>query len=188
MNGRNTKQAVAIAAAALAVTAGGALVGNGSAAAPGAGASPRPAAEGWPAASSSSARQVVREARTSAHEDGGSVLRVTEVVKRFRFLDLGAPGDSPGDAILFESRLLDARGERVGRDSVQCTVRIRTYACEASFQLFGRGKIVATDVFFGNEPQVAITGGTGDFADAGGQLIPVDGPDDTSTLVFRLTD
>ena len=74
----------------------------------------------------------------------------------------------------------------MGRDSGACTARLRTYACEASCQLFGRGKISVSDVFFGNEPQVAITGGTREFMGVGGQVIPVDESDGTSTLVFQL--
>lgn len=184
---RNTK-AVAIAAAGLALAAGGALAASGSAAAPNAGGSNARAHDGWPATSDQSVRQVMREARAGARDDGGRVLTLIEVTRRFEFVDVGAEGDSAGDTILFESALFTPGGDRVGRDSVRCTFSIRTFICDATFQVTGHGKIVVAGAFFGGEPQLAITGGTREFRDAGGQFLPLDESEDTTRLVFQLTD
>ena len=43
------------------------------------------------------------------------------------------------------------------------------------------------DVFFGNEQQVAVTGGTREFSGVGGQLFPVE-EGDTTVLVVHLVD
>ena len=189
MNRTSKKWAVAVAAAAVALATGGAVASAGSAAAPSAtgGASVR-AHEGWPVSSDLSARQVMREARAAARDDGGRFMTFIEVVRRFRAVDVGTPGDSPGDSLLWESAVFTRGGDRVGRDFVQCMFGIRTYTCTATLQLNGRGKIMVYGTFFDNEPQIAITGGTRDFRDARGQLFAIDQPDGTTRLVFQLVD
>jgi hypothetical protein len=88
---------------------------------------------------------------------------------------------------MWESALSQG-GERVGRDVVKCTLGIRTFLCDATGQIAGRGKITVSGAFFGGETQIAVTGGTGDFQDARGELFAVDQPDGTTRLIFHLVD
>jgi len=188
MNTTRNQKAFAIGAAALALTAAAGVSGGGSAAAPSAARGSAHAGAGWPVSSDQSVRQVMREVREAARDDTGTVIRLTEVTRRFEFIDVGAQGESPGDTLLFESALFTPSGDRVGRDSVRCTFGIRTFVCDATFQITGRGKIVVAGAFFGGEPQLAITGGTREFRDAGGQFLPLDESEDTTRLVFQLTE
>ena len=187
MTRTSMKQAAAIAATALTVTAGAAIAATGSAAAPSA-AEDRSASahRAWPAPDVS-ARHVMREARAAAHEDGGMYIAVDEVVRRFRTVDVGAAGDSTGDSSFWESTLFSPNGRRIGRDTVQCTFGIRTFNCQATFQLNGRGKLVVSGAFFGGEPSIAIIGGTRDFRSAGGQMFVADESGDSTRLVFQVT-
>src|SRR5919112_3609972 len=169
MNTTRNQKAIAIGAAVAAITAGGALLGAGSAAAPSAGGrTAAPVLHGWPTATDHSAREALRDLRSAAREDGGSVLTLIEVTRRFELVDVGEAGDSPGDSIIFESGLFTRGGDRVGQDSAHCMSGIRTFVCDATFRVTGRGKITVAGAFFGREPQLAITGGTREFREAGG--------------------
>lgn len=143
----------------------------------------------WPASSSSPAA-AVRAARAAADRDGSRVLTFLEVEDRVADVDVGAPGESPGDYFLFENRLLSADGSRLlGRDSGRCMINIRTFTCDATARIFGKGKIVVSGTFFAeNDARIAITGGTGRFDEAGGQLTVTDRPDGNTLLVFRVSD
>jgi hypothetical protein len=182
-----TRKSVAIATAALALVTGAVIAGSESAAPGSTGGTSARAHDGWPVSSDLSTSQAVGKARAAAREDGGTFLRFVEVSTRFQFVDVGAPDQSPGDYLLFESGIYTPRGDRVGRDSVRCVNGIRTFACDGTVQLFGRGKIVVSGAFFGDDTQIAITGGTREFRNAGGQLFAVDQPDGTTDLVFQLT-
>jgi len=187
MTRTSMKQAAAIAATALTLTAGAALAASGSAAAPSAARHPSASVQqGWPTTSVST-RQVMREARAAAHRDGGMFIAVDEVVRRFRVVDVGRAGDSAGDSTIWQGTLFSPSGRRIGRDAVQCTFGIRTFNCEATFQLNGRGKLVVNGAFFGGEPSIAITGGTRDFRAAGGQMFVADDSAETTRLVFQVT-
>lgn len=180
------RRAVAITAAAVTVT-GGALIsaGVGSSAAPDTKGKASASAHGWPA-SSSSARTVMRQARSAASEDGGAIIAVVERQQRQRYLDAGATGESPGDSFMWEGALFTPGGERVGRDVVVCTLGIRTYLCNGTLRMPDSGKIQVNGAFFGNESVIPITGGTKDYRDAAGEMFAVDMPDGTSRLIFHL--
>jgi hypothetical protein len=107
---------------------------------------------------------------------------------RVAFVDVGAAGESPGDSFMFEDRVRNrARTMVIGRDSVACTFRIRSVACDGTIFLAGRGTITIGGATYG--PNVfAITGGTGEFARAAGELHVTDVSDTTSRLVFLLAD
>lgn len=117
-------------------------------------------------------------------------MTFVEVVNRENLVDVGDPGDSPGDYFLFEATLKNRAGTKtLGRDSGQCTLGARTFICEATAQIFGKGKITVYGAFFGEfDPRIAITGGTGDFRDAGGTLAVTDAAHGNSLLVFQVTD
>jgi hypothetical protein len=88
-----------------------------------------------------------------------------------KFLDLDGNGrDSVGDELLFTENLLNGSGKAVGRDWVTCKLQFRfTLQCEGTLLLFGRGTIELAGTISENHNFVAVTGGTGEFADAGGE-------------------
>jgi hypothetical protein len=93
-----------------------------------------------------------------------------------RFADVGKPGPSPGDVVVFVDQLKDEAGADVGKARIQCTFHVGPWAiCTAVFRITDRGDIVAAGLApFGklNPPpfDVAVTGGTGDFANVRGEI------------------
>ncbi len=111
-----------------------------------------------------------RQARRSSAK-GVTTITLLPVEERSKSVDVGAQGESVGDFFLFEETLYNTNGRKVGRDAVRCEIGIRTYTCEATFQLDGRGKVRVDGTFFGpNENLLPVTGGTKDFRNASGQL------------------
>jgi hypothetical protein len=109
-------------------------------------------------------------------------LRVVAEEIQTEFLDLGDPGPSLGDQIVF-SEALFIRGEEVGESGGVCTVTkasppydVLTFQCVATLSL-ERGQITVQGL---NESQgeddpgpvsLAITGGTGKYRGAGGEAV-----------------
>jgi hypothetical protein len=126
----------------------------------------------------------------SADQNGGSHDRGTEVFTVFtvtvqnQFLDLGPQGLSLGDQQVFAEDVYDHKGgTKIGSDGVVCTiVRVTdaatgsgTAQCVATVSLAdGQITIQGLLSFTGDELpapfQQAITGGTGAYADARGQI------------------
>jgi len=123
---------------------------------------------GW-GTTSGSAEEVLADANRSGFET--LVVRETEP-SRARFIDVGPQGESPGDYILFENQLMNRnRTQVVGRNSGVCLLGIRTFNCQATLLLPGRGKIEVAGAFFPNASgRIPIVGGTEDFRATGGQL------------------
>lgn len=136
----------------------------------------------WPVAAAPGAAD---EAVRAANVRGNQAIRVREIEMRSRYIDVGRQGESPGDYFLSESRLMQG-GEKVGRDSVRCTFGVRTFSCEATALLRGKGKIVVAGALFTDQGdfRLAITGGTGAFKDAQGELTVEEGK--ATFLVFEL--
>jgi len=90
-------------------------------------------------------------------------------------IDLGAPGDSTGDLLTFHNKLYDATDASVvGRDQGEC-VRISpargTWECRWTSFLPG-GQITVEGPFFDtHDSTVSITGGTGRYATAEGDML-----------------
>jgi hypothetical protein len=111
----------------------------------------------------------------SAHSQkpAGDKLRFTIEFSPLFLLDLGQPGPSKGDQIVSNDRLLNASGKEVGHDGIACTMTdpsVPEAACQGSFSLPG-GQI--TVQFLNSPPSVkigAITGGTGRYRTARGQM------------------
>ena len=136
----------------------------------------------WPVAAAPGAAQ---DAAQAARARGNQTIRVREIEERSRFIDVGPRGESPGDYFIFESRLM-RNGEQVGRDSGRCLLGVRTFSCDATASLDGEGKIVVGGTLFSDQQdfRLAITGGTGAFKDAGGELTVEEGR--KTFLVFEL--
>jgi allene oxide cyclase-like protein len=114
------------------------------------------------------------------HGKGKRTLRLVATEDQSNFLDLGTPGPSLGDELVF-SETLSRRGRDVGESGVVCVITattppydVITFHCVATLSL-ERGQITLQgliEVQGEDDPgpfTVAITGGTGAFFGAGGQ-------------------
>jgi hypothetical protein len=121
-------------------------------------------------------------AAASANGGGKKTLRIAATEKQSEFLDLGTPGPSLGDELVFSERLF-IRGREVGESGVVCTVTqavppydVLTFHCVATLSL-RKGQITLQgliEVQGEDDPGpflVAITGGTGKFRGAGGEAV-----------------
>ena len=101
----------------------------------------------------------------------------------FNFIDTGAPGPSIGDRLVFSAAIFDTNGQRIGRDGADCViVRIDPTAppaqqqvvqCMISVQL-PDGQITVQGLAQGTENYFAVTGGTGAYRQARGEVLAVD--------------
>ena len=131
-------------------------------------------------------------------DDDVKVIRVTEIIVQEAEIDLGEPGDSLGDQFVTSSDLFRA-GEKVGVDGVVCTlVRLEpmvsaTSQCVATAE-FRKGQITVQGLLtFSEETEgepflLAITGGTGKYKEAHGELKVVQMSETESRLTFKIID
>lgn len=102
----------------------------------------------------------------------------------FAIVDLGPEGDTPGDLILFADDLFTRSGKAIGQIQARCAFMFRDeLLCDASFVLDGRGQIIVHGL---SRTTFAVTGGTGEFATARGQLDESLSPTGESRFVFTL--
>jgi hypothetical protein len=126
-------------------------------------------------------------------------LRIVAVEKQFNFLDLGNPGPTLGDEIVF-SEFLRIRGRGVGESGVVCVVTqamppydVLTFNCVATLSL-RRGQITLqglVEIQGEDDPgpfTVAITGGTGKFRCASGEAVIRDVSDTRTVYKLRIDD
>jgi hypothetical protein len=177
----NIRTKIAAIVCALLVPAGLAVAMNGSADASSA------KHHGWPSSTKMSSTQIAKQAHA---KDGTHVFTVIEHEVRTADVDTGDAGESPGDYFLFESRLLHPHtGDVVGVDSGKCMIAIRTFVCDATARINGKGKIVVAGAFFSeNDGVLPITGGTGAYREAAGQLFVRGLPNGDTRLTFVLVD
>ncbi len=143
---------------------------------------------GWPVRAVDAKAQATLQAQRAAAGRGNDTLALVTEQERFRFVDVGREGWSTGDFYFFEETVYNARGRRViGEDTVRCEIGIRTFACEATFKLDGRGKIrIAGSLLSGRDNVFPVTGGTNNFIAVGGQMKAYSLSDNRSLLVFEL--
>jgi hypothetical protein len=118
----------------------------------------------------------------TADAKGKKPLRIVATEIQSAFLDLGAPGPSLGDELVFSERL-KRKGRTVGVSGVVCTAtQVEAPYEDIMFQCVGtlklkRGQITLQgliEVQGEDDPgpfTVAITGGTGRFKGAGGKAV-----------------
>ena len=174
----SARQRVAAVGVAGVVAAGAVVVATGSASAGGGEA-------GWPGRSVASVADA--EGATAAGRNDSTLTVVTREV-RGAGVDVGPEGESPGDFFVFEEKVFNRnRSERIGRDAVRCEAGLRTFTCEATIWIAGRGKIrVAGTLFRRNDNTVPVTGGTNDFKGVGGAVTVYDLRGGETVLVFSL--
>jgi hypothetical protein len=133
-------------------------------------------------------------AARSSDNDDVEVIRVTAITVQAADLDLGATGDSLGDQFIFSDDLFRG-GEKVGTaGGVATLVRLEPMV-SATLQFVAtaklpRGQITVQGlVTFTDGPstfKLAITGGTGRYRTAHGELIAEEVSETETRLTFRV--
>jgi hypothetical protein len=129
---------------------------------------------------------------SSGDDDKQRTIRVTSVTTEEAFLDLGDEGESLGDQFVFSSKYLKD-GQQVGHDGVVCTlvsVERQEGQCVAT-AWFRDGQITAqalVDFSAAAPPAVPITGGSGKYTGAEGELHIRPVSETKEILIFRLED
>jgi|SRR6187399_352251 len=105
---------------------------------------------------------------------GKQKIHVIEHAKTDTVIDTGASGDSTGDLLTFHNRVFDRRDRRaVGRDQGHC-IRISphagTWECYWTTFLKHGSLEVAGPFSDKHDTDLAITGGTGDYRRARGEM------------------
>lgn len=111
----------------------------------------------------------------SRDDDGGQVIRLTTKQVHQGFVDHGAPGFSVDDAFVFSNDLY-RNGKKVGEDGGTCTVTRIASGGATTLHCLGTnslpdGQISVQGLAAPGEPfELAITGGTGRYRKARGQV------------------
>jgi allene oxide cyclase-like protein len=127
----------------------------------------------------------------SGEDSSSQTIRLVERTTEFGVLDFGDPGPSVGDTFTFHGNLFDRDGNKVGRDGRSCTQT--TAAGESNCTVTARlegGHISAQGLIRSAEiPFVAtfaVTGGTGQYRDVGGQIRVEQETEEEANLTVRL--
>jgi len=175
-------------AAALAAGASWAGIGAASATASEAGADAfRQGLPGRPVASIAEAERAAGGS-TTARAGQTLILVAGSSTGREAEVDLPPRGESSGDFFLFEGRVFDRSGARaVGLYAGRCELGVRTFTCEVTVRVDGKGKIRVDGTLFSPRDSVLpVTGGTGAYHGVGGEVTVFDLPRGRTALVFHL--
>jgi allene oxide cyclase len=116
---------------------------------------------------------VTRSHRTAAAAAASRQLHVVEHALTDTVIDIGPKGDSLGDQLAFGNPLYDAANKaRVGRDQGSCVRTVVGNAWECFWTvLLPAGQITVEGPFYDARDSVlAVTGGTGAYSAARGQM------------------
>lgn len=106
-------------------------------------------------------------------------------------IDLGGPGPSPGDVLVFRSVLFDRTDtERVGDLNITCTESFGVHhICRGIFRISGKGRL-SVDALpqFPNPTTGIVNGGSGKFRLARGDVDILPRSDGTTLVTFHLFD
>jgi allene oxide cyclase len=108
-----------------------------------------------------------------AREDDNRTIHVIEHAITDTVVDIGPAGDSVGDVLAFANPIFDATNSRkVGTDNGHCIRTLVGEAWECFWTIFlPQGQITVEGPFFdARDSTLAITGGTGAFSTARGQM------------------
>jgi allene oxide cyclase len=104
---------------------------------------------------------------------GGKVIHIVEHATTDSVADTGPAGDSAGDVLTFANEVFDASDtHKVGSDQGYCIRTEAGVSWECNYTTFlPRGQIVVEGPFYdAADSTLAITGGTGAYRNARGQL------------------
>jgi hypothetical protein len=126
------------------------------------------------------------------HDDGGRVLEFNVQFSPFNLTDLGDPGPTPGDLIVFND-VLSRDGVQVGHEVGSCVIVDVSglSSCTAVLTVDGQGTIAYS---LENAPPprkvLAVTGGSGRFTGVDGDGLLVENGDEANTgeLTLNLDD
>ena len=127
----------------------------------------------------------------SAHDSGKSFEVTGKAIAPPTMIDLGTPGPSAGDQQIISMDVFKG-AKKVGESHVVCvTVRAGIVQCDNVTNLPG-GQIVATGLVTDAQEETspftqAITGGTGAYRNAHGQLTVSEAGPQPATLTFELS-
>ena len=111
-------------------------------------------------------------------------------VHKAQMVDVGDPGDSPGDMFVFDQPLLDLDGNNIGNNSGICfRTRIgHSLQCQWTLTMNNGSIQVAGREFDKGSSDIAIAGGTGVYAGISGYMESVNNDDGTftQTLYYRI--
>ena len=130
-------------------------------------------------------------AGASAHDGGKSFELTGKSLGAPAMIDLGAPGPSTGDQQIITMDVFKD-GKRVGESHVVCTVvRAGIAQCDNVTNLPG-GQIATSGVVTAEQEEQspftqAITGGTGAYRNAQGQLTVFEAGPQPATLTFQIS-
>jgi hypothetical protein len=127
---------------------------------------------------------------TSSSKESTETLRFDVEFSPFNYLDLGAEGPSVGDETLFND-VLTRNGRNVGKQAGYCKVTALTsdgfeVECLSTVSLPG-GQITGQGLTT-NAPvkRVAVTGGTGSYSEADGEMRIVEFGNGRGSLTIRI--
>jgi allene oxide cyclase len=107
------------------------------------------------------------------HGHGGKGFTVIEHATTDTTTDTGAPGDSAGDVLTFANEVFDRKDQRkVGTDQGYCirVVAGTSYECNWTTFLPGGQLVVEGPFLDAGDSVLAITGGTGRYRNARGEM------------------
>jgi allene oxide cyclase-like protein len=118
-------------------------------------------------------------------------LKVTEHATTDAVTDTGASGDSAGDILTFANEVFDADDKnKIGTDQGMCFRTVVGKAWECTWTLtLEKGQLTVEGPFHDTGDSVfAITGGTGEFAEARGEMVlsPIGTEGKAYTFTYRL--
>ena len=129
-------------------------------------------------------------ARAGGTNDGRTI-RVTEVDSGGKFISIShTEKGAPGDEFIFSANLR-RHGQKVGTLNAICTLMLHSkLQCQGTFKLLG-GTITGSALVPANEPNgstdhIAITGGTGTFRGASGEIDSTSISDNVNRDVIHL--
>lgn len=118
-------------------------------------------------------------------------LKMIEHATTDAVTDTGAKGDSAGDILTFANEVFDADDKnKIGTDQGMCFRTVAGKAWECTWTLtLDKGQLTVEGPFYDSGDSVlAITGGTGEFAGAQGEmaLSPYGTKGDAYTFIYKL--
>ena len=108
-------------------------------------------------------------------------------VHKAQMVDIGEPGDSPGDMFVFDQPLLDQQGNNIGNNSGVCfRTRIgHSLQCQWTLTMSNGSIQVVGREFDQGVSDIAIAGGTGEYAGISGYMESVNNGDGTFTQTLH---